>query len=528
MAKDKSTRSVANAAGTRAEGASATGLLAHAFRRAVLRRQDSESGVEERTPALAAAKSVKPTPAPPQDKDSGAAARSAQRKRAKVRAMAAKRKKAAKAKAATVASAHGPGASPLAPKIIVPLPPLAGVELSTAAAGIRYKGRDDVMVALLAPGTSVGGVFTTSRMPGAPIDWAKANLSAGGKAGPSARALVVNAGNANVFTGKAGREAVERVAASAAKLASVQGPAAKAREIFLASTGVIGEPFPAEKLEAVLAKLWRSAKGDAAAWTGAARAIMTTDTFPKTATRVCEIAGTKVRINGIAKGSGMIAPDMATMLSFIFTDAALPSDILQTLLVLGVRDTFNATTVDSDTSTSDTVLLFATGKGPKHEPITRAGDPRLREFRTQLHDLMGDLAKQVVRDGEGATKFVTVDVTGAASAKAARCIALSIANSPLVKTALAASDANWGRIVAAVGKSGELADRDRLAIRMAGHLVAEKGARAGSYDEAKISAAMKAQEISVEVDVGIGSGRATIYTCDLTHGYISINGSYRS
>ena len=490
---------------SRGDGLSAAGALAAALRRAVLRRQDSESGQTAPSEPVAARKRQR-------------------RKQAKARlARAKKTKAAAKSTPKPTEAKKAAPVSPLAPRKIVTLPPIAGVTLATGAAGVRYKGRDDVLVAVLAPGTTVAGAFTASKMPGVPVDLARESLAGGGKAGPRARALVVNAGNANVFTGKAGRAAAENVAQAAAKLCD-----GKARDIYMASTGVIGEPFPGEKVEAVLPGLWRAAKGDSDAWAKAARAIMTTDTFPKTATRTADIGGVKVTINGIAKGSGMIAPDMATMLSFLFTDAALPSDVLQTLLVLGVRDTFNATTVDSDTSTSDTVLLFATGQGAKHDTITRAGDARLRDFRTQLHTLMDDLARQVVRDGEGATKFVTVQVTGATSAKAARVIALSIANSPLVKTALAASDANWGRIVAAVGKSGEEADRDKLVVRLAGHVVAEKGQRAKSYDEAVISKAMKAPEILIEVDVGVGTGRATIYTCDLTHGYISLNGSYRS
>jgi glutamate N-acetyltransferase/amino-acid N-acetyltransferase len=298
--------------------------------------------------------------------------------------------------------------------------------------------------------------------------------------------------------------------------------------VFLASTGVIGEPLPKGKIEAALPKLWAAKSGDSAAWDKAARAIMTTDTYPKGATRTAKIGGVPVTINGIAKGSGMIAPDLGTMLSYIFTDAALPASVLQTLLVLGVRDTFNAITVDSDTSTSDMVLLFATGQGERHEKVERAGEPRLREFRAALHDLMGDLARQVICDGEGATKLVRVQVKGAASAKAARAIALSIANSPLVKTAIAGEDANWGRVIMAVGKAGEEADRDKLTIKFGGLPVARNGGRDSHYDEAKTSAYMKGKEIAIEVHVGIGEGEALIWTCDLTHGYIDINGSYRS
>lgn len=413
--------------------------------------------------------------------------------------------------------------SPLAPARFPALPPIAGVELAAGAAGIRYQGRTDVMLAVLAPGTTVGGVFTQSTMPGAPITWCKSNIADAGASGPSARLLIVNAGNANVFTGRGGDKICDDTASAGAALVK-----ARKREIFLASTGVIGEPMPPGKIEAVLPDLFEARDGSGAAWEMAARAIMTTDTFPKAATRRVEIAGTQVTINGIAKGSGMIAPDLATMLAYVFTDAALPSDVLQTLLVLGVRDTFNAITVDSDTSTSDMVLMFATGAGDAHDRITRAGDPRLKDFREALHDLMGELARLVVRDGEGATKLIKVEVTGAASAKAARAIALSVANSPLVKTAIAGGDANWGRVIMAVGKAGELADRDKLKIKMGGLPVAEKGARARNYDETALSALMREKEIHIEIDVAVGTGRAQIWTCDLTHGYIDINGSYRS
>jgi glutamate N-acetyltransferase/amino-acid N-acetyltransferase len=412
--------------------------------------------------------------------------------------------------------------SPLAPEKEPVLPPVAGVELAAGSAGIRYQGRTDVMIAAMPAGTNVAGVFTRSTMPGAPVDWCKANL-AEAKREPAARLLVVNAGNANVFTGRAGTEAVESVAAAGAAVVKC-----RKREIFLASTGVIGEPLPKGKIEAVLPTLFEAKKGSSAAWAAAARAIMTTDTFPKLATRQAKIGGVTATINGIAKGSGMIAPDLGTMLAYVFTDASLPSEVLQTLLVLGVRDTFNAITVDSDTSTSDMVLLFATGKGESHDPVSRAGDPKLRDFRMALHDLMGDLSRQVICDGEGITKLVKIDVAGAASAKAARAIALSIANSPLVKTAIAGCDANWGRVVMAIGKSGEAADRDSLVITFGGLPVAKAGARDPRYNEEKLSAYMKRKEIEIGVDVAVGDGRAQIWTCDLTHRYIDINGSYRS
>jgi glutamate N-acetyltransferase/amino-acid N-acetyltransferase len=371
------------------------------------------------------------------------------------------------------------------------------------------------MLALLDPGTSVAGVFTRSLMPGAPVDWCRACLPRG-----KARAIVVNSGNANVFTGRAGREAVRQTAAATAKLVGCHQ-----REVYIASTGVIGEPPPTEKIIAGLAPAQRAAA--ATAWLDAARAIMTTDTFPKLATASTEIDGTKVTINGFAKGSGMIAPDMATMLAFVFTDAAIPAAVLQPLLKAATERSFNSITVDGDTSTSDTLLLLATGKA-KHKRVTRAGDPRLKGFRQALDRVLIDLAQQIVRDGEGAEKFVTIEVTGAASARAARRVGLAIGNSPLVKTALAAGDANWGRIVMAVGKAGEKADRDKLKVTAGGTLIAEKGGPVPGYDEAPVAKHMAGRYVRIGVDLGIGPGRWTVWTCDLTHRYIDINGSYRS
>ncbi|HVU19249.1 MAG TPA: bifunctional glutamate N-acetyltransferase/amino-acid acetyltransferase ArgJ [Rhizomicrobium sp.] len=406
--------------------------------------------------------------------------------------------------------------SPLAPKAFAKLPPLAGVRLATGAAGVRYKDRTDVLVAVLSPGTQVAGVFTKSKTSSAPVDWCKAQLKNG-----SARALVVNSGNANAFTGKAGYEGARQVAESASAAVGC-----RSQEVFLASTGVIGEPLPAGKITRVLADLVDA--GSAGAWREAAEAIMTTDTFPKMATASAVIDGRKVTINGIAKGSGMIAPDMATMLSFVFTDATLPANVLQEFLSGGVESSFNAITVDSDTSTSDTLLLFATGKGSKHATITKANDRRLAEFRRKLDEVLLDLALQVVRDGEGAQKLIRVDVTGAESDRAAKRIALSIANSPLVKTAIAGADANWGRVVMAVGKSGEAADRDRLKISFGNQVVAEKGERALKYNEAAATKAVSGRNVEIGVDIGLGKGCARVWTCDLTHGYIDINGSYRS
>jgi len=406
--------------------------------------------------------------------------------------------------------------SPLAPKSFAKLPPLAGVRLATGEAGVRYKDRTDVLLAVLAPDTQVAGVFTTSKTASAPVEWCREMAKAG-----TARALVVNSGNANAFTGKKGRAAVRDVADMAAAAVGCS-----VHEVFMASTGVIGEPLPAERITKILGKL--ADAGAADGWRDAAEAIMTTDTFPKLATATAEIDGHRVTINGIAKGSGMIAPDMATMLSFVFTDAKLPASVLQELLSSGVKGSFNAITVDSDTSTSDTLMLFATGKGAHHDVIAKASDKRLTDFRNKLDGVLLDLALQVVRDGEGAQKLIEVNVTGAESDAAARRIALSVANSPLVKTAIAGGDANWGRIVMAVGKAGEAADRDRLKIDFGGQVVAEKGERAASYDEKAATKAVQGREVKIGVELGLGRGRARIWTCDLTDGYIQINGAYRS
>jgi glutamate N-acetyltransferase/amino-acid N-acetyltransferase len=396
------------------------------------------------------------------------------------------------------------------------LPPLAGVRLATGEAGVRHKNRTDVLLATLAPGTQAAGVFTKSKTASAPVEWCKANLKSG-----VARALVVNSGNANAFTGKAGMEAAQAVARSAAAAVGC-----KASEVMLASTGVIGEPLPADRITKILGKL--ADEGSASAWRAAADAIMTTDTYPKLATTSAEIDGRKVTINGIAKGSGMIAPDMATMLSFIFTDATLPANVLQDLLSAGVKPSFNSITVDSDTSTSDTLILFATGKGGSHPAITKSSDRRLNDFRSKLDGLLLDLALQVVKDGEGAQKLIRIDVSGAENDAAAHRVGMTIANSPLVKTAIAGADANWGRVVMAVGKAGEKADRDKLKISFGNQVVAEKGERAAKYNEDAATKAVSGKEVQIAVDLDIGKGRARVWTCDLTHGYIDINGSYRS
>jgi glutamate N-acetyltransferase/amino-acid N-acetyltransferase len=406
--------------------------------------------------------------------------------------------------------------SPLAPKQQPAMPAIAGVQLGTAAAGIRYAGRTDVLLALFSPGTTVAGVFTRSKCPSAPVEWCRAHLKPG-----KARALVVNSGNANAFTGKSGRAATRLTAAIAAKAAGC-----KPADVFLASTGVIGEPLDATKFATVMDGLVANAKsGD---FLAAAQAIMTTDTFPKLASATARIGKATVTVNGIAKGAGMIAPDMATMLSFVFTDAAIAAPALQALLRASVADTFNAVTIDGDTSTSDTLMLFATGQADAAPRIARAGDPRLRAFKQALFKVLANLAEQVARDGEGARKLVEIVVEGAVSKASARRIALSIANSPLVKTAIAGEDANWGRVVMAVGKAGEPADRDKLSIWFGGIRVAHKGARDPAYDEADVSAVMNKPEISLKVALGLGRARDRVLTCDLTKDYVAINGDYRS
>lgn len=406
--------------------------------------------------------------------------------------------------------------SPLAPTTIPELSAIAGVRFATAQAGIKYKDRTDVLLAAFEPGTVVAGVFTRSLCPSAAVDFCRENLKEG-----TARALLVNSGNANAFTGIKGQAAA---ATSAVIAAEALGCATS--EVFLASTGVIGEPLDAEKFAGVTTEM--AGRLAPTPWVDAARAIMTTDTFPKLASATVEFDGATVRLSGIAKGSGMIAPDMATMLGFIFTDAPIAAPVLQALLAEKTLTSFNAITVDSDTSTSDTCLVFATGKAEGIAPITDHDDARARTFGAALSDVLLDLALQIVRDGEGASKLVTVNVTGAVSDKSARAIARSIADSPLVKTAIAGEDANWGRVVMAVGKAGEPADRDRLSIAFGELTLARNGERVPGYDEAVASAYMKNTELDLNVDIGLGAGHATIYTCDLTHGYIAINADYRS
>ena len=405
--------------------------------------------------------------------------------------------------------------SPLAPEGFPTLPSIAGVRLGTIAAGVKYKDRPDVTLVTFPEGTVVAGVFTRSLTPGAPILWCRDALMA---SGGRSRALVVNAGNSNVFTGDEGYHASAETARAAACLLGCA-----AEDVMISSTGVIGVPLPFEKIVNALPSVALSEDS----WEAAARGIMTTDTFPKGATAIASIGGVTVTINGIAKGSGMIEPNMATMLAYVATDAAIGREALDAVLRDVNERSFNAITVDSDTSTSDTLLLFATG-GAGNAPVTDADDPALADFRIKLEAVMGDLARQVVRDGEGAQKFITVRVGGAEDEAAAKRVAKMIANSPLVKTAIAGEDANWGRITMAVGRADEPMDRDKLSIRFGDLWAARDGAVAPDYSEAAMSAYMKRQELLITVDVGVGAGSATMWTCDLTHGYISINGDYRS
>ncbi len=407
-----------------------------------------------------------------------------------------------------------PTRSPLAPARFPLLRAISGADLRVARARYKEWDRCDLTLAVLDPGTTVAGVLTQSRCPSPEVDWCRAALTLG-----SARALVVNAGNANAFTGGRGRAAVEAIAARVAGHLGCQPS-----DVFVASTGVIGVPLPVDKAEAGLDAAFAAKSCD---WRAAAEAIGTTDTFAKAATATAIVDGRTVSIVGIVKGSGMIAPDMATMLGFVFTDAAVDAAYLQSALSAANARTFSCITVDGDTSTSDTVLAFATGRAG-NATLTGDDDAGADAFRAALADICHQLALLVVRDGEGATKLIEVEVTGAESDRSAHRIAMSIANSPLVKTAIAGEDANWGRVVMAVGKAGEPADRDRLAIRFGDKQVARAGVAVEGYDEAPVTAHLKGQEIEIGVDLGLGEGRATVWTCDLTHGYIAINADYRS
>lgn len=405
--------------------------------------------------------------------------------------------------------------SPLAPKSFPSLPEIKGVRFATAEAGVKYKGRTDLMLAEFVPGTTVAGVFTKSKTASAPVLKCQQYLPGG-----FARALVVNSGNANAFTGKRGEESVNHILAAVSAAVGCD-----VGEVFSASTGVIGEPLPHDHISGAMPGLKEQL--GAASWQEAASAIMTTDTFPKGVSRTTKIGDATIILNGFVKGSGMIAPDMATMLGYIFTDANIGADVLQDLLSPSADSSFNCITVDSDTSTSDTVMMFATGQAGNAAPSS-AADPALADFKRALNEISLDLAHQVVKDGEGATKFISITVTGAEHDQAAKRIGLSIANSPLVKTAIAGEDANWGRIVMAVGKAGEAADRDKLSISVGGIALADHGMRVEGYDETPVTAHMKGQNIDIGVDVGIAQGTATVWTCDLTHGYIEINADYRS
>lgn len=401
--------------------------------------------------------------------------------------------------------------SPLAPAAFPQLPPIKGVRLSTTAAGVRYQGRTDVMLALLDPGSAVAGVFTRSATRAAPVLDCQAKI---GKDSAAGAAILVNAGNANAFTGQYGHASVEELTTAVSQRTGIP-----VDRVFTASTGVIGEPLPHDRILTKLDELVGALSGDALQ--DAAEAIMTTDTFAKGASQTVELAGGRVTISGIAKGSGMIAPDMATMLVYIFTDAKIAQPALQTLVSDLNGGTFNAITVDSDTSTSDSLVVAATGASGVDVTGSDA-------FAAALRAVMLDLAHQVVRDGEGATKFVEIQVTGAKGDDDARTHAMAIANSPLVKTAIAGEDPNWGRVVMAIGKSGAAADRDRLSIWFGQVLVAENGWVSPTYVEAEAAAHMKGQNVLIRVDLGIGPGSATVWTCDLTHGYIDINADYRS
>jgi glutamate N-acetyltransferase / amino-acid N-acetyltransferase len=408
-----------------------------------------------------------------------------------------------------------PPRSPLAPERFPDMPAIAGVRLAAVAAGLRYRGRPDLLLVELAQGTAVAGLLTRSRVPGHPVAWCRAILPRG-----RARGLVVNAGNANVLVGAEGDAAVRAEAETAAALLGCAP-----EDVFVASTGVIGEPLPVGKITAALPGLCEALAS--AGWREAAEAIRTTDTFAKGAWARARIGDAEVTVAGIAKGSGMIQPDMATMLAFLFTDATLPSAVLQPLLEAACDRSFHAITVDSDTSTSDTLLLFATGQA-RHPPPRGPDDPALESFRTALGQVARDLALQVVRDGEGASKLIAITVRGASDDASARRIGLAIANSPLVKTAIAGADANWGRIAMAIGKAGEPVELAQLAIAFGGHAVAQGGARVPDLDETPVTAHLKGRKIEITVGVGGGPGAATVWTCDLTHDYIAINADYRS
>ena len=408
--------------------------------------------------------------------------------------------------------------SPLAPKSFPKIPNIKGVEIGTARSGVKYKGRNDIFTAIFDKGTSVAGVFTQSRVPAEPVTFCKKNIVDG-----KARALIVNAGFANAYTGAKGKKINKSISSNVKKVLKCNE-----KDIFICSTGVIGEQIP---LRPTNKSITQSLKESNSNWKNCSKAITTTDTFPKASGRKIVIDGQEVSLTGIAKGSGMISPNMATMLAFIFTDAAIDNRVLQTLLNLELRNSFNAITVDSDTSTNDTVLVFATGKAMKEDggkPISRTGDPRLIEFRKAFSEIMHDLAIQIVRDGEGATKLIQVKVSGAENSSSAKKIARSVADSPLVKTAVGAADPNWGRIIMAIGKTKESIQPKKISLKIGKNLILSDGEVSRSYSETKTKKYMKGDEILVDINLGIGKGDSDIWTCDLTEGYVQINSDYRS
>lgn len=405
--------------------------------------------------------------------------------------------------------------SPLAPSAFPKMPDVRGVRLATTAAKIRYHGRDDLLLVKFDPDTVVAGVFTQSSTAAAPVCWSRSIIDCG-----YARALLVNSGNANAFTGDQGRRDVEASAAAAANAIGC-----RPTEVLIASTGVIGDPLPIDRIIMALPGLKTQLK--TGSWQEAARAIGTTDSYPKGSACKTQLGDTAVTIAGVAKGSGMIAPNMATMLAFVFTDAAIPPPILQALLTAGASTSFNCITVDSDTSTNDTLLVAATGRAGNRVPNS-IRDRELRTFRRAFNKVLTDLAIQVVRDGEGASKFITVDVSGASSPAAAHTVALAVANSPLVKTAIAGEDANWGRVIMAVGKSGVRVDQSKLSVAMGGVMIAENGGRVDCYDESLLTDHLQGTEILIEVNLGVGRSKGRVWTCDLTHDYIRINADYRT
>lgn len=407
--------------------------------------------------------------------------------------------------------------SPLAPKAFPDIAPIAGLSFTVLRSEERYKGRNDMLLAIMEPGTSAASVFTKSLTPGAPVIWSRQVKNKG-----AGRAMMVTAGSANVCTGKQGLANAQAMAAATAKLGGVLP-----EQVFVSSTGVIGQQLNVDRILAGLPSEIDT-QAQIQDWHDAASAIMTTDTYPKASSVTFNLYGKQVRLSGIAKGSGMIEPNMATMLSYLFTDAAIDADVLQAMLDQAVNKSFNCITVDSDMSTSDTCLLFATGQA-RHEKLSDLESAEAQKFYNALEALMQDLAQQIIKDGEGASKFITVSVSGAETDQSAKCIAKSIANSPLVKTAIAGEDANWGRIVMAVGKTGEPIKFDALKIAMGGIVIAEGDGPLQDYNESLVQAHIEGQEVSIDVDVGLGkSGSAVVWTCDLTHGYIDINADYRS